>query len=202
MILYYTYITSYTIFSLYCYYIDVLSNPIKAEKDKKIIKYKDSIKIVSFNIFITTYIAFYLAYSIYEPRKFNILLSVRDLIVSRICSGFLFYWAHRLFHTVKILQKYHRVHHEFSYPIGMRAAYSHPIDYFFGNLIPFGTVPFLLNTDEYTMVLMIIYGVYITILQEHSNYKPISSHHFKHHLYYNCNYGMVVLDKLFNTYRE
>ena len=50
------------------------------------------------------------------------------------------------------------------------------------------------------MVLMIVYGVFDTIVNEHSNYNN-NDHHLKHHRYYNYNFGEASLDKKFGTYK-
>ena len=202
MLFYYTYISSYLIFSLYCYYIDVLSNQDKLESVKNKEKYSASIHLVVFNVCFVTCIAFYIADYFYEPRPFYVTTSLRDLIICKYSSEILFYGVHRLFHTIRFMQKFHRVHHEFSHPIGISAAYSHPIDYFFGNLVPLGISPFILNTDTYTIIFMVIFGVYTTIVREHSNYTHGTIHHLNHHLYYNCNYGSIWLDKICKTFRK
>ena len=202
MIFYYTYIISYLFFSLYCYYIDVLSNPNKVVSEQNKVKYSSSIHLVIFNVCFVTCIAFNIIEYFYEPRPFYITTSIRDLIICKYSSEILFYGTHRLFHTIRFLQKFHKVHHEFSHPIGIRAAYAHPIDYFVGNLIPIGISPFILNTDKYTIVFMVVYGVYTTIVKEHSNYKQGTAHHLKHHRYYNCNYGSIWIDKICKTYRK
>jgi len=125
---------------------------------------------------------------------------MRDLVVSTYTAQLLFYLIHRIFHKATILYKYHKVHHEFKEPLGIRAAYTHPIDFFVGNLIPLGITPFLLDTDIYTTCAITIYSVYGTIVVEHSNHHENNQHHIRHHRYYNCNYGAAWIDKMMGTY--
>ena len=200
MILYTTFVISYLCFSSYCYYIDIICEKSTENLNLNIEKYKRAEKLVCFNVAIVSYLFFYLSTTIYNPRDFSIILSIRDLVISTYTAQVLFYLIHRLFHKLSFLQKYHKIHHEFKEPLGIRAAYTHPIDFFMGNLIPLGITPFLLNTDIYTTCVFMIYSVYGTIVIEHSNHDKNNQHHIIHHRYYNCNYGASWIDKIMGTY--
>ena len=150
--LYYIYLLSYAIFSGYCYYKDVIHLKYKDKINENYIKYKKGLPLVLFNLTVVSYPMFCLALSFYKPRPFNITESIIHIIVAKKISRFLFYFMHRLFHRIKILQKYHKVHHDFRYPIGMRAAYTHPIDFVFGNMIPLGITPFVLQVNIYVRI--------------------------------------------------
>jgi sterol desaturase/sphingolipid hydroxylase (fatty acid hydroxylase superfamily) len=91
------------------------------------------------------------------------------------------------------------VHHEYRIPIGIQAAYSHPIDFVFGNLVPLTIVPYILEINAYLLPFLIILGIYKTVLVDHSDYSEKSQHHINHHKYYNCNYGAKWLDTIMNT---
>jgi len=92
------------------------------------------------------------------------------------------------------------MHHEYRIPIGIQAAYSHPIDFVFGNMVPLTIVPYILEMNAYLLPLIIILGIYKTVLVDHSDYSDESQHHINHHKYYNCNYGAKWIDRLVNTY--
>jgi len=201
MILYEAFVLSYTVFSIYCYYIDVISEKSIENRNLNLEKYDRAIQLVIFNVFVVSYLFFYLSNTIYNPRDFNSILSIRDLCICNYMSQLLFYLIHRIFHKVPFLLKYHKVHHEFKEPLGIRAAYTHPIDFVFGNLIPLGITPFLLDTDIYTTCAITMYSVYATIIIEHSNHNHNNIHHIRHHKYYNYNFGSAWIDKMMGTYK-
>lgn len=54
-----------------------------------------------------------------------------------------FVFTHRLLHSKLLYKRIHKLHHTYTMPIGICAEYAHPIEFIFGNSIPFG-VPFML----------------------------------------------------------
>jgi hypothetical protein len=62
-----------------------------------------------------------------------------DIMAVVIVDEILFYYGHRLFHESKWLYaKVHKIHHEFQYPCGLVAAYSHPFEMVVCNVVPLG----------------------------------------------------------------
>lgn len=186
-------------FSGYVFYKDIHNF-----EDTTIIleKYEKAIQLSLFNIILVSYLVFYcFEHYIYIPvyRDLNILESIEHIIISNIVGQVLFYSSHRLFHEVPRLQQLHKVHHEYRMPIGIQAAYSHPIDFVFGNMVPLTIVPYILEMNAYLLPLIIIFGIYKTVLVDHSDYSDESQHHINHHKYYNCNYGAKWLDTLLST---
>ena len=201
MLVYYIYLASFLITSLYCFRKDCLINKNKEESKILFQKYKNALHLSLFNIIVVGYIGFRSVYTFYKPKEFNLYISSIEFMISINAANILFYFIHRLFHSIKVLSKYHRVHHEFKEPIGLRAAYTHPIDYFFGNLVPLGITPFLLNMDIYTISFVTYLSIYSTVVREHSDYSD-NRHHLDHHKYFNCNYGAKWLDKFFGTIKK
>jgi sterol desaturase/sphingolipid hydroxylase (fatty acid hydroxylase superfamily) len=201
MFVYYVYLFSFFVNTLYCFRKDCIINPDKELKMVLYKKYRQSFLLAVFNIVVIGYFGFLFVYRFYKPKPFNIYISTTDFIISFNVANISFYFIHRLFHSVKFLSKYHRVHHEFKDPIGLRAAYTHPIDYFFGNLIPLGLTPFLLNMDLITISFVIYLSIYSTVIREHSDYSD-NRHHLDHHKFFNCNYGAKWLDKFFCTIKK
>lgn len=201
MYIYYFYLFSFLVNILYCFRKDVLINKNKEQRELLLKKYKNGVMLSIFNIVVVGYLGICFAYLFYKPKQFNIYHSSIELTISIYSANILFYFVHRLFHSVKFLYKYHLYHHKFSEPIGLRAAYTHPIDYFFGNLLPLGITPFLLNVDLYTLSFIVYLSIYSTVIREHSDYSD-NIHHLDHHKYYNCNYGAKWLDKIFGTNRK
>ena len=62
-----------------------------------------------------------------------------DIIFVVIVDEILFYYSHRLCHESKWMYKHiHKIHHEFQYPCGLVAAYSHPVEMLLCNVLPLG----------------------------------------------------------------
>ena len=201
MLVYFVYLFAFLVNSLYCYRKDCIINKDKENAIVLYKKYYDSLPLSLFNIVVVGYCGFHLVYMFYQPKPFNIYTSSVEFIISLNMANILFYFIHRFFHSVSFLSKYHRVHHEFKEPIGLRAAYTHPIDFFFGNLLPLGITPFLLNMDIFTISGLTYLSIYSTIVREHSDYSD-SRHHLDHHKYFNCNFGAKWLDKFFGTIKK
>lgn len=196
---YYIFVSSFLLFSGYAFYKDIHNF-----EDTTIIleKYEKAIRLSLFNIILVSYLVFYcFEHYIYTPvyRDLNILESIEHIIISNIVGQVLFYSSHRLFHNVPQLQQLHKVHHEYRMPIGIQAAYSHPIDFVFGNMVPLTIVPYILEMNAYLLPFIIILGIYKTVFVDHSDYSDDSKHHINHHKYYNCNYGDKWIDQLLNT---
>lgn len=109
------------------------------------------------------------------------------------------YFFHRLFHT-KYLYVYHSIHHESRRPDGYLSQYSHPLEFFWCNLIPVYAGGYLsgLNWSYFVVWCMIatINGVI-----SHSGYKGMASFHDYHHINQTVNFGVGgFCDWLFGTY--
>jgi len=200
MLFYITFVLSYTVFSSYTFYNDVIIEKNSELRLTNLDKYSNSFLVVFKNVYIYSIPVFLFINYVYIPSYFSLLRSALIIILSKYLSNILFYLFHRYSHQNKFLFQYHRVHHYYSLPIGMRAAYTHPIDFVFFNMVPLGITPFLLGADSFTIVFLIINGIYITIVKEHSTTEE-ENHHMIHHKYSNCNYGEVWVDKLMGTYR-
>lgn len=117
-------------------------------------------------------------------------------------EDFAFYWIHRAVHTPFFYKHIHKRHHEFKVPIGMSSIYAHPLEYIFGNLVPYVAVFKLLGSRTHIATFFIWYFScfnFRTILRNfetvdgHSGYEfsfspfrliPLSGsseYHFYHH---------------------
>jgi methylsterol monooxygenase/4-alpha-methyl-delta7-sterol-4alpha-methyl oxidase len=57
----------------------------------------------------------------------------------------LFYWSHRILHSAYLYKNIHKQHHEFNISISVASEYSHPLEFFIGNIVPVGAGPFILR---------------------------------------------------------
>ena len=67
-----------------------------------------------------------------------------QLLFCLVMEDFGFHHAHQLLHT-KQFYWIHKIHHRYHAPIAVSAAYAHPLEYMFGNLLPSVLGPLLLQ---------------------------------------------------------
>eukprot|EP00026_Physarum_polycephalum_P014466 Phypoly_transcript_14981.p1 GENE.Phypoly_transcript_14981~~Phypoly_transcript_14981.p1 ORF type:complete len:260 (+),score=29.42 Phypoly_transcript_14981:99-878(+) len=104
---------------------------------------------VAINQFLVMLPSMFLFVPFYNLQLFPIpsmLTVVWQLIFCQIAEDFTFYFSHRLLHTPWLYKHIHKQHHEFSAPFGWAAEYANPIEFFFGNLIPFSSGLIILHS--------------------------------------------------------
>ena len=114
-----------------------------------------------------------------------------------------FYYSHRLFHQRFFYERFHKIHHQWTAPVGLVATYAHPLEHLLSNLGPVVAGPVLCNAHIVTTGLWIVIALTSTILS-HSGYHlpflPSPQFHDFHHLRFNQCYGVLGwLDRLHNT---
>mmetsp|Transcript_19999 Transcript_19999/g.39293 ORF Transcript_19999/g.39293 Transcript_19999/m.39293 type:complete len:318 (+) Transcript_19999:179-1132(+) len=72
-----------------------------------------------------------------SPRFPSCAEMLGQMIVFLLVDEVLFYYGHRACHEIPFLYKHvHKIHHQFTAPIGLAADYCHPAEHLFINLIP------------------------------------------------------------------
>lgn len=192
--------------------------------DCKMIKYPKAIKTSWLNqVFISAPVLYLLKNYIMEATisagQDSIYLTLLKTFVIINFANLLFYCTHYLLHSKILFAYIHRIHHEFSNPIGASTYYAHPIEHLFSNVLVF-TIPVItIGINYFTMLFLLIVGTFISVIA-HSEYQLIptlveifylsinkksrpltvsteeyikniygNNDHLAHHKYFNCNYG-------------
>ncbi|XP_077984819.1 fatty acid hydroxylase domain-containing protein 2-like [Glandiceps talaboti] len=135
----------------------------------------------------------------------------RDLVIYLVVEEIGFFYTHRLLHHPVLYKRIHKLHHEWTAPIGIVAVYSHPIEYFTSGVIVTLTGPLLMGSHMMTSWLWLFFGLVGTCVH-HSGYsfpgplRHTTEFHDFHHLKFNYCYGVFgILDRIHGTdslYRE
>ena len=119
-----------------------------------------------------------------------------------ICEDTAFYWHHRMLHTPFFYKKIHKLHHEYYNTISLSSLYAHPIEFFFGNLLPFEVGVILLGSRIHMVTFLIwtIIRIFETI-DGHCGYEfswspyrllPLSGSSEYHNFHHSNNIGVYA----------
>ena len=123
------------------------------------------------------------------------------LVICPCISEFVFFYTHSIGHTKFWYKHVHHIHHEWKYPCGVSAAYSHPIEFIF-SLLPTLILPPLVLNINWNAALIYFSLAIISVVNSHSGYMNVegSERHTLHHIKNNFNLGpMRILDNLYKT---
>jgi methylsterol monooxygenase len=114
-----------------------------------------------------------------------------------------FYYSHRLAHHPRLYKHIHKIHHEWTAPIGLISLYAHPIEHVIANLMPPMLGPIICGSHIATAWMWFSLALISTTIA-HSGYHfpflPSPEAHDFHHLKFTNNFGVLgVLDRLHGT---
>ena len=203
LVLYNTFFNTFFCSSFLCFVIDLFLphyrvNHHSLTKKIVLLDYMKMIPLVSFNLIISIPF-FYLTEALLVEQKSNVFNGYMNFVIWLYCTVILFYGIHRCFHT-KYLKKYHAIHHEFRYTYGMGAFYAHPIEMYFGNLVPAGIPMVIFCMPLECCQNLIVVAVVYSVIVSHGSYNiDGASSHLYHHLKYKYNFGFGGIDELMGT---
>lgn len=152
----------------------------------------------------------------YKFSTFTVFQAFTEMVICYLIEDFYGYFLHRFMHHNKTLYKYvHQQHHRNQADCFLTAFDVHPVEltgfYFIGWTIG----PYLINTllqnlfrgnMSFLGFNMWLCGSAFFLIWSHTgqelSYMPSTKIHNLHHKYYNCNYGTIVSDYIFNTLRN
>jgi len=126
----------------------------------------------------------------------------RDAAVWMAANEIMFFYSHRLLHVNKgLYQMVHKIHHKWTAPISLAAAYAHPLEIVFGNVLPLMVGPLLCKSHIFTTaVWLFAYQVHTTCTHSGFWFCDDNGMHDEHHAKFNVNFGVHgIMDHIYGT---
>ena len=116
-----------------------------------------------------------------------------------------FYWTHRTLHMNRFLYKHiHSIHHQWVFPMAIRAIYAHPVEHVIGNVGSLMIGPLCFPINGALLCLWVTSATLNSVLAHSGTkiYMLTDEAHDMHHRVLLCNFGVMGLcDRLFGTHR-
>lgn len=126
--------------------------------------------------------------------------SFMQIFIALISVEILFYHLHYFFHST-LLYPLHKVHHSWRNTMAISTLYAHPLEHVLCNVLPVLLSAKLAGFSLLQARIWHMFALLYTTLGSHGGY-ILSNGHIYHHLYQNCNYGVIGLcDYIYGTNR-
>jgi len=164
---------------------------------------KDSLTNIFKNVILNQLYSIPLFYLFNFENKSISFSELLKLFPTIILIEFLFYHIHVLFHNSYFFKKIHFKHHLWIDPIALSTFYCHPLEHLLLNIFPFLASCRYMGLNLSTLRFLQTLAIINTTFSAHSGYAITSNFHYFHHIYLNCNYGLIGLfDKIYSTKKE
>ncbi|XP_052869683.1 fatty acid hydroxylase domain-containing protein 2-like [Anopheles cruzii] len=177
-------------------------------------RFKQLVKTVVFN---QIFLGFPVTYAAYHGSKMFITMPdvrvvpslvefLRDMIICILAWETSAYYSHRMFHSRRFYQRFHKLHHEWRAPVAVTGMYVTPFEFLLSGMLPVFLGPAITRCRLFTTVLWVTFVMWDTI-GDHSGYHlpflSSSEAHDYHHQNFNQCYGNFGLyDHLHGTNDE
>lgn len=190
----------------------LLKYKIQEEKQVPIDRQKlmKAVKVVLFNGFVVSFFitlaGFYLmkwrgcVFSGEMPTFQWVLI---ELTICSLVEEVGFYYSHRLMHHPRLYKHIHKIHHEWTAPIGIICIYAHPIEHAISNVLPIMLGPIIMKSHLATAWMWFFVALVSTTIAHCGYHFPFlpspEAHDFHHQKFTNCFGVLGVLDRLHGT---
>jgi sterol desaturase/sphingolipid hydroxylase (fatty acid hydroxylase superfamily) len=210
------YMTTYWFFGFIYFWLDVLSikydgvKKLKIQNSKRIdfnAYYKTAKHVFAHQILSFPVILLTSPFLIYMNNDLSFTLPHMSTLLYHIILGTLyfdisFYTLHYLGHSKLIYGSIHKIHHEWTSPISIAAHYNHFLEHCIINTLLPNICMILTGANLITMLVWYFIGT-LNAINTHSGYWfAWAKKHDNHHRYFTCNYGILITDYIFGTFRE
>jgi sterol desaturase/sphingolipid hydroxylase (fatty acid hydroxylase superfamily) len=169
-------------------------------------KIKESYEEVSANVFtnvlknsIPFFILAELMYIGYDDSNSYVLRYLLEYAVTLIVGINLDYLLHKFKHT-ELFYKYHKDHHTTNQLFSFMTYYGSPQDFCLSMILVI--FPTLFRFNPQIVILWIFIIAYKQLILDHSNTLEFGTHYNIHHTNKVCNYSIIFLDTLYETYDD
>ncbi|VDI64835.1 methylsterol monooxygenase [Mytilus galloprovincialis] len=173
-------------------------------------KLKKAVKLVLFNGFVVAFPMTLLG--IYTMKLRGCAFSgdlpsftrvVIDIIMFSLVEEFGFYYSHRLMHHPIVYKYIHKIHHEWTAPIGIICIYAHPLEHCLVNMMPVILGPIIMGSHLSTTWMWYFITLVSTTISHCGYHFPFlpsqEAHDFHHQMFINCFGVLGILDRLHGT---
>jgi len=124
---------------------------------------------------------------------------IRRLLMIIFIFEVLFYTGHYIIHSKCLYGRIHKKHHEWTAPVAAAAHYNHFLEHIILNItVP--SISAIITGSNFITILFWFMLASISVTSTHSGYWfALARKHDNHHKYFNCEYGVIFMDYLFNT---
>ncbi|XP_072256578.1 fatty acid hydroxylase domain-containing protein 2-like isoform X2 [Pyxicephalus adspersus] len=126
-----------------------------------------------------------------------------ELTIFSLSEEVLFYYSHRMFHHPSIYKHFHKIHHEWTAPVGVVSHNIHPLEHIISIMLPVMIGPMLMGSHLVTITLWFSLALIFATITHCGFYLPFlpySEYHDFHHLKSNQCYGVLgIVDWLHGT---